>query len=130
MGTVRLAALLLAALAACAEPMPAPPPAPSQHSVQDQDSVVPAGVGIVVRQDGGTIIVSAVRPGSRAEALGVRAGDVVERMNGEALTSAREFYRRVLDMPPGSIVRLELRRAGRLDSVELPARQLDTMPRV
>jgi S1-C subfamily serine protease len=119
-----LAVLLLAAAAACAEPMPVPPAPPSQ------DSVVPATIGILVRQDGSEIVVSAVRPGGRAEALGVRAGDVVERLNGEPLASARDFYRRVLDIPPGTVVRLELRRDGRLEAVELPTRQLDTMPRV
>lgn len=121
-----LTAALVAALAACADPGP---PVESAPPAPPQDSVVPASVGVLVDQDGRSVVVSAVRPGSRAEVLGVRAGDVVERLNGAPVASAREFYRRVLDAPPGSVVRLQLRRGEALQEVELPARQLDTMPR-
>jgi S1-C subfamily serine protease len=118
------AAAVLATLAACAQPAAAPSPSPSE------ESLVPGTIGITVRQQGDAVVVSAVRPGSRAATAGVRTGDVVVRYNGEPVGNARGFYRMVLDSRPGSVARLELRRAGALESLELPVEQLDTMPRV
>jgi S1-C subfamily serine protease len=114
-----VAAVLIALLAACASPAP---PAP-------EDSLVPGTVGVLVRDNAGAVLVSAVRPGSAAAAAGVQPGDQVEKLNGAPVASAREFYRRVLDIPPGSVVKLELRRGERLEAIELPVRQIDITPR-
>jgi S1-C subfamily serine protease len=108
------AILLLMALAGCAQ-APVPP----------EDSVVPGTIGVTVRQDGAAVVVHAVRKGSE-----VRVGDVVLRYNGEAIGSARQFYRLVFDSPPGSVAQLEVLRAGAPRALEVPVRELDLMPRV
>jgi S1-C subfamily serine protease len=107
--------VLVVALAACAQ-------APVQGP---EESVVPGTIGVAVRQDGSAVVVSAVRTGSN-----VRVGDVVLRYNGEAVGSARQFYRLVVDSTPGSMARLEVLREGAPRVVEVPVRELDTMPRV
>jgi len=120
---MRRAYLLLAALAACA-------PAPMEQKdaiVPQEDSVVPGTIGVMVRQQGASVIVAAV--GTRSAERGVQVGDLVLRYNGEAVTSARQFYRLVVDSAPGSLARLEVMREGAARTLELPVRELDLMPR-
>ena len=114
--------LCAALISACAEP----PPLPNAPAAPNEDSLVPGSIGITVRQKGTALVVAAVRKDSPA----VRAGDVLLRYNGEALTSSRHFYRRVLDSRPGSVARLALLRDGAVQAIELPVEQIDTMPRV
>ena len=121
-----LGMLCAALISACAQP-PARPNAPA---APNEDSLVPGSIGVTVRQEGTALVVAAVRKDSPAARAGVRAGDVVLRYNGEALTSSRHFYRRVLDSRPGSLARLELLRDGAVQAIELPVEQIDTMPRV
>jgi S1-C subfamily serine protease len=111
-----LAALALA-LGACAQP-------PAQGPGL-QDSVVPGTIGITVRQEQSNVVVAAV-----AKASPARVGDIVLRYNGEAVSSPRQFYRLVVDTPPGSTARLEVMREGAARTLEIPVRELDLMPRV
>lgn len=111
---MRTLLVLAAVLAACAQ-------APVQDPV---DSVVPGTIGVIVRQDGAAVVVSAVRKGNE-----VRVGDVVLRYNGEAVGSPRQFYRLMVDSAPGSVVRLDVLRGGTVHTLEVPVRELDTMPR-
>ena len=113
---MRTLLLLAALLAACAQA-----PAPAQDRA---DSVVPGTIGITVRREGSAVVVSAVRTGSE-----VRVGDVVLRYNGEAVGSPRQFYRLMVDSAPGSVVRLDVLREGTAHTLEVPVRELDTMPR-
>lgn len=85
-------------------------------------------IGVMVRQHGTGVIVAAVGKGSAER--GVHVGDLVLRYNGEAVTSARQFYRLVVDSRPGTRARLELVRDGTARTLELPVRELDLMPRV
>jgi S1-C subfamily serine protease len=121
---VRAILLLAAALAACAQ-VPAQPPLPVQ---EPPDSVVPGTIGVLVRQESSNVVVADVARGSAAS--GVRVGDVVLRYNCEAVVSPRQFYRLVVDSAPGSVARLEVVREGAVRTLEVPVRELDTMPRV
>jgi S1-C subfamily serine protease len=112
--------LCVAAIAACAQP----------PILSNDDSVVPGSIGVLVRQQPKTVVVTALRKDGPAARTGVRIGDIVLRYNGEALTSARQFYRLVLDSRPGSLARIELLRDGAMRVLEVPVEQLDTMPRV
>jgi S1-C subfamily serine protease len=117
----RLAGMLcVAAIAACAE----------QPISPNDDSLVPGGIGVVVRQQANAVVVTAVRKDGAAARIGVRVGDVVLRYNGEVLNSARQFYRLVIDSRPGSIAELEVLRDGAVRTLEVPVEQLDTAPRV
>lgn len=117
----RYAAAMLAGLAACAQ-------APTQAPIVQNDSVVPGTLGVIVREQHADLVVSAVA--QAAAGAGVRVGDVVVRYNGEAVAGPRHFYRLVVDSPPGSTARLEVRREGELRTLEVPVRELDLMPRV
>ena len=65
------------------------------------------------------------RDGPAAEA-GLRAGDVLLRYNGVPIADGDQFYRMMLDTPPGSTARLELLRAGTVLRVDVPVEQIDT----
>ncbi len=117
--SARAAAAMLLALAACAQT-----PAPAG------DSVVPGTIGVTVRQQQAGVVVAAVGKTGPAARSGVRVGDVVLRYNGEAVSSSRQFYRLVVDSPPGSMARLELLREGAVRELEVPVNELDMMPRV
>lgn len=66
----------------------------------------------------GPIVVDAVYPGSPARKAGVEEGDTLVRLNGQAPTV--EAVRR-LDLSPGDVVRLRLRRGGRERDVSVTA---------
>jgi S1-C subfamily serine protease len=113
-------------LAACApQPEPAPEvPAPKRLSL------LPGSLGMLVREDKAGLVVSELKKDGAAAVSGVRAGDVVLRYNGAPAASLREFNRRVLESVPGSKVRVELLRGGKLQELEVPVLELDTSPRV
>lgn len=113
MKTFSLAACAL--LAACATEI-APPV---------QDSPLPGTIGVVVQDSAAGVVVAAVRK----DIWALRKGDVVLRYEGVEVTSVREFNRLVLESRPGTMASLELVRQGSRRWVELPVRQLDTMPR-
>jgi S1-C subfamily serine protease len=70
--------------------------------------------------------VAAVRPGSAAARAGVHGGDRIARLNGEEVTDARQFEQRVLDSPPGSVLRLDLFFGNRTRTIELPVEEIST----
>lgn len=121
--TLRIVASLLL-LTGCAAP-PEPPP-----RAIGPDGLLPGSIGLLAKHDAAGVIVADLKKDGAAAAAGVRAGDVVVRYNGAPVSSLREFNRLVLDSPPGSVIRLELLRNGDSQSVEVPVRELDTMPRV
>jgi S1-C subfamily serine protease len=116
---------MLVALAACAQP-----PMPQATNAPQGDGVVPGTIGVVVRDEQSRIVVAAVKEHSAAAESGVEVGDVVLSCNGEAVASVRQFNRLVLDSAPGSVVRLQILRAGAVHTLEVPVEQLDTTPRV
>jgi serine protease Do len=62
-------------------------------------------------------LVADVQAGSPAQRAGVRAGDVIVAVNGEALNEARSLAQRIGAMAPGTSVRLGVIRNGREESV-------------
>jgi S1-C subfamily serine protease len=109
-----------ALLAACATEVMPPAASPPQ------DSLLPGTIGVLVGPSKAGVVVAAVREGIWA----LRKGDLVVRYEGVAVTSVREFNRMVLESPPGSVASLELLRDGARRWVEMPVREIDTMPRV
>jgi len=67
--------------------------------------------------DGTGVLVSDVEPTSPAAAAGIRAGDLVLRVEGEPVTARFDeeipgFYKRVADLPVGRAITLDLLRDG------------------
>ena len=114
---------LCAALAACA---PQPEPAPPADGLL---SLLPGSIGVFTKGAAAGVVVAEVKEKGAAASAGVRPGDVVLQFNGVPVSSVREFNRLMLGSPPGSTARLMLQRAGELREVELPVREVDTMPR-
>jgi len=60
-----------------------------------------------------------VDPGSPAERADLQPGDVVVATGGRPIQSALEWEGRLLDLPSGSAIRLEVDRGGRIFEVDL-----------
>jgi hypothetical protein len=73
------------------------------------------------------VIVVDVLPGSPAASAGLRAGDQISAVNGRPIGTHLELTRRVAVLPPGTALRLSVRRGNRVRDVvvtlgERPAR--------
>jgi serine protease Do len=75
------------------------------------------GVAVGDGRNGG-VLVASVERGSPAARAGMRQGDLVVAVNGERIESSRSLIRAVAALPPGSGVRLTVRRQGR--EIEIP----------
>ncbi|MGA8143041.1 MAG: PDZ domain-containing protein [Candidatus Acidiferrales bacterium] len=69
-----------------------------------------ADLGFYPRRGAGGIVVSAVTPGSTAEAAGLRVDDVLLGLNGAALSGRPSAW--VRDRSPGETVKLKVKRDG------------------
>lgn len=63
--------------------------------------------------------------GTPAAKAGLKSGDVIEKVNGESVDSARELSRRIASMKPGAKVELGYLRGGKSDTATVT---LGTMP--
>lgn len=123
MRTIR-SLLLCALVAACASHEPPPLPAASPP-----DSVVPGTIGVLVAPGSAGVTVAAMAVEGPAAQAGMRVGDVVQRYNGVPVADPRQFYRLMLDSPPGSRVQVELLRDGTVLRIAVPVEETDTAPR-
>lgn len=57
--------------------------------------------------------VAGVIPGQPAEKSGMRAGDVITKVNGDTITSSSELINAIADLPPGETARLTIIREGK-----------------
>ncbi|MFZ4627161.1 MAG: PDZ domain-containing protein [Blastocatellia bacterium] len=64
-------------------------------------------------------IVGKVEPGSPAEKAGLREDDCLLALDGEPISNRLAFFQRVMNVPPGTRVRIELLRAGARQQVEV-----------
>jgi serine protease Do len=64
-------------------------------------------------------LVAQVMPGGPAERAGLKSGDLVTRVNGEAVADASELTRAVGRVHAGDAIRLEVRREGRTQDIEV-----------
>ena len=118
--------LACALTAACAS---SEPPPPAQEPQVARDSVVPGTIGVFVTPASAGVVVTAVAAEGPAGQAGLRVGDVVRSYNGIAVLDTRQFYRLMLDSPPGSRAQLELVRDGSALRIDVPVEETDTAPR-
>ncbi|XHR81851.1 MAG: HhoA/HhoB/HtrA family serine endopeptidase [Gloeotrichia echinulata GP01] len=67
--------------------------------------------GLMVNEDKGVLVVKVI-PNSPAAKAGIRAGDVIQKLNGQAVTDANSVQKLVERSQVGGDLRLELRRNG------------------
>lgn len=87
-----------------------------------------AGLGIESKALQGGAFVEKVFPGSPAERIGLKAGDLIESMNGRSLIGcAREFGEWIAAAVPGAHVRFRVFRGG--ETIELAGELGTAAPR-
>jgi serine protease Do len=64
-------------------------------------------------KDGRRVLINSVQPGSPAEQAGLRAGDVITALNGNAVDDPNALRNRIASTPPGIDVTLTILREGR-----------------
>jgi serine protease Do len=69
-------------------------------------------------------LVADPQSGSPAQKAGIKAGDVIVSVNGEAVTDARNLARRISSMAPGTSVKLGVIRGGKDDTLTLTLGEL------
>jgi serine protease Do len=70
-------------------------------------------------------LVHSVQDGTPAAKVGLRAGDAITAINGEAVTTSRELTRKIAAFGPGSKVELKYLRAGKEQTASV---ELGTLP--
>ncbi|WP_342163423.1 Do family serine endopeptidase [Methylobacterium sp. SD21] len=70
-------------------------------------------------------LVDHAESGTPAAKAGLKSGDVIEKVNGETVDSARELSRRIASMKPGAEVKLGYLRGGKSDTATVT---LGSMP--
>jgi putative serine protease PepD len=80
--------------------------------LQQGGQVERAYLGISMGEENGRVVVTEVRPGSPAAAGELRPGDVILRIDGEAVDSPEDLSRIVAGKEPGDEVELEGRRGN------------------
>jgi serine protease Do len=69
-------------------------------------------------------LVAEPQSGSPAQKAGIKAGDVIVSVNGDAVADARNLARRISAMAPGTSVKLGIVRSGREDTLTLTLGEL------
>jgi len=71
------------------------------------------------KEDTHGALVAGVTPDSPAAKAGVRAGDIIERVDSDSIGEGKDLLRAVLQRPVGTEVQLTLRRDGKQQSLKL-----------
>ena len=71
----------------------------------------------------GGVIVSTVQPDSPAAAVGIKAGDVILKINGRDVSDIQDLRFRLATMPVGGVVKLTLMRGKETVEVDVPLRE-------
>src|SRR5262249_17840078 len=79
--------------------------------------------GLGVNNLHGAIVASVQRDGPAAKA-GLKSGDVITSVDGEAIKDAKELTRKIRAMPPGSSIRIATLREGKENSLKVALGQL------
>jgi putative serine protease PepD len=79
----------------------------------DMASTPKLGVSAEDRADGEGVRVLSVKPGSPAEAAGIREGDVLTRLEDDKVSSVDELQMALRSMKAGDKIKLEYQRAGK-----------------
>lgn len=76
--------------------------------------------GLTVNEEQGVLVIK-VMDGSPAARAGIRAGDVVKRVNGQDVTTADQLQKVVESIQVGSTLQIDLKREGRDQNISVQA---------
>jgi serine protease Do len=93
---------------------------------QDLTLSLRRGLNIEEDQDRYGVIVADVDPGSPADGVGIRRGDVILRINGESIRSAQDWEGILLDVQVENELKLEIYRDGRNEEIRFATTPLPT----
>jgi len=93
--------------------------------IQDLDPAMSEHLGLKGERG---VLVSQVMEGSAAEAAGMQVGDVVTTLDGRPVANSGEFRNRVATTPPGTAVRLQVSRGGKLLDLQVTVGRKDGEP--
>ncbi len=77
-------------------------------------------MGITVNEEQGVLVIKVV-DGSPADRAGLKAGDVVQKVNGQEVTTADQLQNIVEATTVGNTVQIDLKRDGRNQNVSVEA---------
>jgi S1-C subfamily serine protease len=80
--------------------------------------------GLTVNEDSG-VLIARVMPDSPAARDGLRAGDVIQQIDGQSITEAEEVQQTVEDTSPGSRLQIQVSRNGQTETITV---QPETLP--
>jgi S1-C subfamily serine protease len=80
--------------------------------------------GLTVNEDSG-VLIARVMPDSPAARDGLRAGDVIQQIDGQSITEAEEVQQTVEDTSPGSRLQIQVSRNGQAETITV---QPETLP--
>lgn len=66
------------------------------------------------------VVITQMTRGSAAYEAGLRPGDIVKAVNGQAIANPSQFVRTVADAAIGSTARIEVMRDGKTSTVRVP----------
>ncbi len=88
------------------------------------------GIGVYIEEKGGYIVVQAPIPGSPAEAAGLKAGDIIIKVEGQDITNMpSEQVINLIKGPEGTKVKITIKRAEQISDVTI-TRQRIQLPSV
>jgi serine protease Do len=87
---------------------------------QDIDATLAKQFGL--NQAGGAVVTQ-VSPNDPAAKAGIRAGDVILKINGQTINSANDLRLRVSQTAPGSVVKLTIQRDGKVQDVDVTLKE-------
>ncbi|OLB93746.1 MAG: hypothetical protein AUH30_19410 [Candidatus Rokubacteria bacterium 13_1_40CM_68_15] len=90
-------------------------------TVQDLTPAVARGLGL---SEARGVLVADVSPDGPAAAAGIRRGDVITAVDGKPVDDVGHFRNLVADTPPGTRVRLTVKRDGREEPIEVAVGEL------
>ena len=90
--------------------------------IQDLNEDLAKSFGLEVTHG---VLIGDVVKGGPAEKAGLRAGDIVTKLDGEPVTNASEFRNAIAATPPGGSVTLEIYRDGKTQTMKAVVDKLD-----
>jgi S1-C subfamily serine protease len=79
----------------------------------------PGYIGVQIKNEDGAVAITMVVADSPADKAGLKAEDVVLKMNGQHVTDVQSFVQKVRDTKPGDEIKLVVKRDGKEQEIKV-----------